>query len=96
MSTKEILRIGAEHVGVPPPRWGIPRSVIAAAGAVGDVVGTVRQQDVRLTRTTARLMHVMTPLDHSRAVAELGWRPRPVEETIRDAADFFAATSRPR
>ncbi len=96
MSTREILTIGAEHVGVPPPRWGIPRAAITAAGVVGDVVGNVRKRDVRLTSTTARLMHVMTPLDHSRAVQELGWHPRPVEGTIRDAADFFASPSRRR
>ncbi|MBS4754527.1 NAD-dependent epimerase/dehydratase family protein [Nocardioides sp. zg-ZUI104] len=89
MSTEEILRIGAEHVGVPAPRWGIPLPVLSAAGAAGEVVARVRDQDSRLTRETVRLMHVMTPLDHSRALAELGWRPRPVEETVRDAADFF-------
>ena len=94
MSTEEILRTGARHAGVPEPRWGIGLTVLSAAGAVGELVGRLRGRDVRLTRETVRLMHVMTPLDHSRAVTELGWRPRPMEETIRDATAFFLTRRR--
>ncbi|MEQ6901559.1 NAD-dependent epimerase/dehydratase family protein [Nocardioides sp. YIM 152588] len=94
ISSRDLLTLGAEHAGVPAPRWGIPRSVISAAGLIGEGVAAARGRDLRLTRTTARLMHVMTPLDHSRAVEELGWRPRPFEETVRDATDFFTSQRR--
>jgi dihydroflavonol-4-reductase len=34
-------------------------------------------------------MHIMTPLDHSKATRELGWRPRPTPDAIVEAARFF-------
>lgn len=94
LSTQAVLAIGAAHAGVPPPRWGIPVAAMSLAGLIGEGLAAVRRRDARLTRTTARLMHVMTPLDNSRALTELGWLPRPIEQTIRDATDFFLATSR--
>jgi dihydroflavonol-4-reductase len=34
---------------------------------------------------------LMSPLDHRKAEQELGWVPRPVEESIAAAARFFRA-----
>jgi nucleoside-diphosphate-sugar epimerase len=35
----------------------------------------------------------MSPLDHSKAERELGWKPEPVEESIAKAAIWFAEQS---
>jgi dihydroflavonol-4-reductase len=37
-----------------------------------------------------RMMRAEAPVDHSKATRELGWEPRPVEESIREAARFWA------
>jgi dihydroflavonol-4-reductase len=34
-------------------------------------------------------MRAEAPVDHSKATRELGWEPRPVEESIREAARFW-------
>jgi len=34
------------------------------------------------------------PLDHSKAVRELGWNPSPTPEAIREAARFFKNSRR--
>jgi dihydroflavonol-4-reductase len=33
----------------------------------------------------------MSPLDHSKAVRELGWQPKPIHESIRKAVEFYQA-----
>jgi dihydroflavonol-4-reductase len=39
---------------------------------------------------SVRMMRAEAPVDHSKASRELGWEPRPVEESIREAARFWA------
>lgn len=34
-------------------------------------------------------MRAEAPVDHSKAVRELGWHPRPVEESIAEAARWW-------
>jgi dihydroflavonol-4-reductase len=36
-------------------------------------------------------MHVMTPLDHGKAVRELGWEPGPAPDAIREGVEWFLA-----
>ena len=56
---------------------------------MGTVKGGSRGSDERLSLNSLRLMRAESPLDHSKAVRELGWNPRPVEESIREAARFW-------
>ncbi|MCX4091560.1 NAD-dependent epimerase/dehydratase family protein [Nocardia sp. alder85J] len=88
-SVRELLDLAASVTGAAPPRHGIPRPVAAAAGLLGELVARVTGKDVRITRTTMRLIYIMTPLDHSKAERELGWEPRPIEAAITEAALFF-------
>ncbi|MDY6998758.1 MAG: NAD-dependent epimerase/dehydratase family protein [Actinomycetota bacterium] len=94
MATREIHEIGCAAVGVAPPRWTVPIGALAAAGYLGSAMARVRRTDTMLTPLNIRLMHIMTPLDHSKAVAELGWAPRPTPEAIEAAAHFFRSARR--
>lgn len=91
MSTREIHRIGCEAVGATPPKYGIPIRLMSAAGHVSAAVARIRNKDTMLTPLNIRLMHIMTPLDHSKAERELGWQPQPTSEAIVAAAQFFSA-----
>ncbi len=94
MSTREIHRIGCEAVGVAPPQRRIPIRLMAAASHPSSWIARLRKQDTKLTPLNIRLMHIMTPLDHSKAVRELGWNPSPTPEAIREAARFFKNSRR--
>ncbi|CAA0118552.1 Aurachin B dehydrogenase [Mycolicibacterium vanbaalenii] len=94
MSTREIHEIACTAVGVAPPRWGVPIRLMSAAGYVSSALAGLRGTDTRLTPLNIRLMHIMTPLDHSKAVRELGWQPRPTPEAIVAAAQFFRDAGR--
>lgn len=93
MSTRDVHEIAARSVGAPVARRGIPITLLKVAGAVSAAVSKVTRRETRLTPTTVRLMHIWQPLDHSKAVRELGWNPRSPEEYLADAARFFTTTS---
>nr|MDT0526819.1 hypothetical protein [Streptomyces sp. DSM 41633] len=65
--------------------------LLAAAGAVIDPLARLRKKENQLSPLTVRLMHVMSPMDHGKAVRELGWQPKPTTEAIAEGARFFAA-----
>lgn len=93
---RELYDTAAAAAGVPGPRWGIPKPVMRVAGLLGGLASTVTRRDLQLTPTSVRLMDIMAPMDHSKAVRELGWQPRDVHESIREAAEFFVHRRRER
>ncbi|MBP3082919.1 NAD-dependent epimerase/dehydratase family protein [Mycolicibacterium fortuitum] len=89
ISNAEVARLAAEAAGVAPPQRSIPLPVSYALAAAGTLKGKLRGTDERLSLESLRLMRAEAELDHSKAVRELGWQPRPVEESIAEAAKFW-------
>lgn len=48
------------------------------------------RKDFKLRRDSIFLSEVLGPLDHSTIADELGWNPRPIQETVKDAIAWFA------
>jgi len=90
ISNAEVARIAAEAAGVPPPARTIALPMAYALAALGTVKARLRRTDERLSLGSLRLMRAEGPLDHGKAIRQLGWQPRPVEESIREAARFWA------
>jgi dihydroflavonol-4-reductase len=90
ISNAEVVRIAAVAAGVPPPTKSIPLPVSYALATAGSIKAKLRGTDERLSLDSLRLMRAEAPLDHSKAIRELGWEPRPVEDSIREAARFWA------
>jgi nucleoside-diphosphate-sugar epimerase len=93
MSTREVHEIAARAVGRRPPRIPIPMPVMRAGARLNDLAARLLRRDLPFAYVGARMAELMSPLDHSKAERELGWKPEPVEESIRKAARFFAARS---
>ena len=89
ISNAEVARIAAEAAGVAPPAKTIPLAMSYALATAGTVKATLKRTDERLSLGSLRLMRAEGPLDHGKAVRELGWHPRPVEESIAEAARFW-------
>jgi dihydroflavonol-4-reductase len=87
---KEVVRIAADEAGVPPPRRSISVPVLYGLGALGSLRARFTGKDAELSLASVRMMRAEHDVDHSKAVRELGWQPRPVEESIREAARFWA------
>jgi dihydroflavonol-4-reductase len=87
---KEVVTIAADEAGVPAPRRAISVPVLYGMGVLGSLRARLTGKDAELSMASVRMMRAEAPVDHSKAVRELGWQPRPVEESIREAARFWA------
>lgn len=87
---KEVVKIAADEAGVPPPRRAISVPVLYGLGALGSLRARLTGKDAELSLASVRMMRAEAHVDHTKASRELGWQPRPVEESIREAARFWA------
>jgi dihydroflavonol-4-reductase len=90
VSNAEVVRIAAEAAGVPAPTKSIPLPMSYVLATAGSIKAKLRGTDEQLSLGSLRLMRAEAPVDHSKASRELNWEPRPVEESIREAARFWA------
>ncbi len=93
MSVRELHEIAATAVGRRALRIGIPMSALRAGARVNDALARLLRRDLPFAYAGIRMAELMSPLDHSKAERELGWKPEPVEDSIRRAAVFFASRS---
>ena len=91
ISNAEVVRIAADAAGVPAPTKTLPLAMSWAMAVLGSAKAQVKGTDEKLSIGSLRLMRAEAPVDCSKAERELGWRPRPVEESIREAAKFWVA-----
>jgi len=89
ISNADVVRIAAEAAGVPAPTKSIPLPVSYALAAAGSIKGKLRGTDEQLSMGSLRLMRAEAAVDCGKARRELGWEPRSVEESIREAARFW-------
>lgn len=89
ISNADVVRIAADAAGVPAPTKSIPLPVSWTMAVLGSVKGRLKGTDERLSIGSLRLMRAEAPVDCGKAKRELGWEPRPVEDSIREAAKFW-------
>lgn len=89
ISNAEVVAIAADEAGVRAPRRVLPVPALYALGLLGSLKSWLRSTDERLTLASVRLMRAEAPVDCSKARRELGFDPRPVEQSIREAARFW-------
>ncbi|RAU97180.1 NAD-dependent epimerase/dehydratase family protein [Mycolicibacter senuensis] len=89
ITNAEIIAIAADEAGVPAPARSISVPMLYALGALGALKARLGGKDAELSLKSVRMMRAESEVDHAKAVRELGWQPRPVEESIREAARFW-------
>ena len=87
----DLYRLAAETTGAKPPRMQIPLFVAYLLAGINDVITRIIRKETVMRVISIRLMHIMTPMDHSKAQRELGWHPRPIAESIAEAAEFYTS-----
>jgi dihydroflavonol-4-reductase len=94
MPMRQMFETAASAVGAKPPRFGVPLAMLYVVGWIMGVASRVLRRDLSMNLTGVRLLHIMSPADHSKATRELGWAPRPTAESIRRAAQFYVEQAR--
>lgn len=93
MSQRELMTVAAQAVGARPPWLGIPMAAMYGLGWANDALGALLRRDLPMSRQSARLVELTSPASHAKATRELGWHPRPTEESIRRAAHAYVERS---
>lgn len=92
LSTREVHEIAARAAGVRPPRIKLPLRLLYLAAHLNDLAARLLRRDLPFAVVGLRMAELMSPLDHSKAERELGFKPEPVQDAIGRAAEFFTAS----
>ena len=92
LTLKQILdKLGA-ITGLPSPNVKVPYGVALAAGAWGSlVVGGLMKKEPRATIEAVQMSRKKMFVTSAKSERELGWIPRPVDEALKRAVDWFRA-----
>jgi len=92
LTLKQILdKLGA-LTGLPSPKVKLPYAVALATGVVDTVVtGKMRKREPRVTIDAVRMGRKKMFVTSAKAERELGWNPRPIDEALQRAVEWFRA-----
>src|SRR5271165_5557909 len=92
LTLKQILDKLAAITGLPSPKVKLPYAMAYATGVVDTLVtGTILKREPRVTLDSVRMGKKRMFVTSAKAERELGWNPRPVDEALRRAVEWFQA-----
>jgi dihydroflavonol-4-reductase len=92
LTLKQILNKLAAITGLPSPKVKLPYAVAYAAGVVDTLVsGTIRKREPRVTLDSVRMGRKKMFVTCAKAERDLGWNPKPVDDALRRAVEWFQA-----
>ncbi|GAA5054081.1 NAD-dependent epimerase/dehydratase family protein [Nocardia callitridis] len=89
VSMFDLCRLAARHGGSKGPRFTISPKLISGLIPVLAPIGKLLGSDVVSKAALGALVSAPV-VDHGKAERELGYQPRPLDETVRDLVAFFA------
>jgi dihydroflavonol-4-reductase len=89
LTLAEILAAVAEIVHRPAPRVKIPHDVVMPVAWFAEFLANITGREPFVTRDGVRLARKRMFFSSDRAIATLGYRPRPAKAAIADAVSWF-------
>jgi dihydroflavonol-4-reductase len=86
---REIFKIAADSAGVKRHPFRLPMSLMYASCVLYEILAWFRKRETAFTFVNFQLSRKTKDFDNSKALKELKWKPRPVEEVIAEAAQWF-------
>lgn len=91
VSNREFFGMAVATRGQPVPKVMPYRLAYAIAWTIERVMKLLGRKDSIISTDAMYLSKVFRELDASKARNELGWSPRPIRKTVKDAVEWFAA-----
>jgi dihydroflavonol-4-reductase len=85
----------ARIASVRPPRWTVPMWLARAGAPVADAFGHLTKREPLYTRESLSILRANAPVSTDKARGELGYRPRPLEATLKDTYAWFMEREAP-
>jgi dihydroflavonol-4-reductase len=79
----------AKRAGAPAPLVILPRWLLRPLATLPTLVGRIRGREPIFTTESIDTLGTVARFSHDRAARELGYRPRPIEETIEGLVGWF-------
>ena len=93
VGARDFYALAVARTGKPMPKI-VPHGVAYTVAWVTErVMKLLRRRDYIVSTDAVYLSTVFRELDNGKARRELGWSPRPIAETVRDAVDWFKGRS---
>jgi dihydroflavonol-4-reductase len=90
ISNRDFYTLAAAECGNPPPKLIPLRMAYVAAWIAERIFKILGRKDSLVSTDAVYLSNVFQRMDNTKARRELGWNPRPIAETVRDAVAWFA------
>ena len=82
----DLLNLVREEAGKPPRRWEVPYPVAKAAAPAAELFAALHRGEPPLfTPLSIYTLHTNGVFSHEKATRAFGYRPRPLEESVRDS-----------
>jgi dihydroflavonol-4-reductase len=91
MLLKDILNLVAQVAGSRPPLLRVPEAAVWPAAFVMEGIARLTGNPPMMTRNHLKMARKKMFFSSAKAMAELGYRPRPVREAVEDAVAWFRA-----
>jgi len=89
LSLVALARQWAKVTGRAAPRFAVPMGLARLAAPFAHAWARWRGQRPLFTSESLRVLRTQPPTSHRKADAELGFRPRPIDETLRDTCAWM-------
>jgi dihydroflavonol-4-reductase len=93
VTTNQLLERAAAIASVRAPRFTPPSFLVHGAVAAIGLISRVRGKPAPITRDVLQVLERYAWYDTTKARGELGWAPRPLDETLRDTIGWLRSRS---
>ena len=91
VSNRDFYGMATNHTGQPAVKFMPYRLAYGLAWVAERLLKLMGRRDYVVSTDAMYLSQVFREMDNRKARQQLGWTPRPIAETVRDAVDWFAA-----